>query len=259
VKLGEVGLYDPQAGVGKVKGFDIVVAHAAKLVGKKVKVRIGAVMEGMAFAEPVGANAPEAPITAEAEAERPTRAPRKKKPTGEIEALEAEEVEEVEDVEEADEVDEVEDDGPEDGEEAPAATPKKKTRRGTRGGRNRKKKTAAAPSPEADGAGPEGHAEPEPEREEQPEPADDALPAPVIHVPDRDLGSEEASENGDQPGAARKKTRRGSRGGRNRKKKTGAATSPAPEQNGDEAAEPPAEREGDWDYTPVAWDEVSAE
>src|SRR5262249_33726265 len=31
VKLGEVGLYDPQAGVGKVKGFDVVVAHAATL------------------------------------------------------------------------------------------------------------------------------------------------------------------------------------------------------------------------------------
>ena len=37
VKLGEVGLYDPQAGVGKVKGLNIVVADAAKLVGKKVR------------------------------------------------------------------------------------------------------------------------------------------------------------------------------------------------------------------------------
>ena len=49
--LGEVGLYDAHAGVGKVEDVDVVVANAAKLVGKKIKVRINAVTEGMAWAE----------------------------------------------------------------------------------------------------------------------------------------------------------------------------------------------------------------
>src|SRR5581483_8273692 len=38
LKLGEVGLYDAQAGVGKLDGLDVRVAEAAKLVGKKVRV-----------------------------------------------------------------------------------------------------------------------------------------------------------------------------------------------------------------------------
>ncbi len=38
LKLVEVGLYDPTAGVGKVDGSEVVVAGAAKLVGKKVAV-----------------------------------------------------------------------------------------------------------------------------------------------------------------------------------------------------------------------------
>ena len=48
--LGEVGLYDPHAGVGKFEDVDVIVADAAKLVGKKVKVRIAAVTEGLAWA-----------------------------------------------------------------------------------------------------------------------------------------------------------------------------------------------------------------
>ncbi len=77
LKLGEVGLHDPRAGAGKLKGFEIVVAEAAKLVGKKVQVRIVAVMEGAAYGVLVeGASKSDLPITAEAEAERPTRARR---------------------------------------------------------------------------------------------------------------------------------------------------------------------------------------
>jgi len=220
LKLGEVGLYDPQAGVGKVKGFDVVVAHAATLVGKKMKVRVGALMENAAFAELVGLEAVEPPITAEAEAERPTRARKKKdERVDEPEAVEAETAEEGS------------------GEAETAQPTKKKTRRGTRGGRGRKRKTATVPSADATAEPPA-------------EPVEEAPPAPVIHLPERDLGaepSEAASENGDQPAPSRKKTRRGSRGGRNRKKKTATATPPEPEQN------------GEWEYTPVAWDEVSAE
>jgi ribonuclease G len=229
LKLGEVGLYDPQAGVGKVKGFDVVVAHAATLVGKKMKVRIGAMMEGTAFAELVGVEAVEPPITAEAEAERPTRARKKKaERVDEPEVVEAETAETAEEGEEGEE------------EEAPLA--KKKTRRGTRGGRGRKRKTVAAPVPEV-------------VETSEAAPVEEPPPAPVIHLPDRDLGaepSEEPSENGDQPAPPRKKTRRGSRGGRNRKKKTATATPPEPEQNGEG-------ENREWEYTPVAWDEVSAE
>ena len=72
---------------------------------------------------------------------------------------------------------------------------------------------------------------------------DGAVPTPKIHVPEPTLGEEPAepvetaavSANGDaqsEDGAApspRKKTRRGSRGGRNRRKKPAAATA-----NGDE-------------------------
>src|SRR5437763_1257055 len=40
VKLGEVGLYDPHAGAGRIGDVDVIVGGAAKLVGKRVKVRI---------------------------------------------------------------------------------------------------------------------------------------------------------------------------------------------------------------------------
>jgi ribonuclease G len=242
VKLGEVGLHDPHAGVGKVKDFDVVVAGAATLVGKKVKVRIGAVMEGVAYAERVDAAQAEGPITAEAEAERPTRARKAAAPKAkDVEEPEAEvEVEADVDGEEPEvEVDEA-------GATEPAL-PKKQTRRGTRGGRNRKKKTAASPAESANGDQPA--AEDAPAAEEAPAAAE-APEAPVIHLPSREL-EEGPSENGDEPAAPRKRpTRRGSRGGRNRKKKTGTAASPAPA-----AVEAEAEQSGDqdeWKYTPIS-------
>src|SRR5262249_7731455 len=83
-------------------------------------------------------------------------------------------------------------------------------------------------------------------------PPDDAAPRPAakIHVPDPSLGEEPAeaaeagaaSENGDAPGddsaapKPRKKTRRGSRGGRNRRKKPTTASA-----NGGEQGEAKAE------------------
>ena len=51
LKLVEVGLHDPTAGVGKLDGgYEVVVAGAAKLVGKKVKATVGRVLEGAAYA-----------------------------------------------------------------------------------------------------------------------------------------------------------------------------------------------------------------
>jgi predicted RNA-binding protein with TRAM domain len=228
LKLGEVGLHDPHAGVGKVKDFDVVVAGAATLVGKKVKVRIGAVEEGVAYAERLDAAAAEGPITAEAEAEKPTRARKAASPKKEKEAA----------------VDEVETEVEEEaGEAAEPAAAKKKTRRGTRGGRNRKKKTTTAPPAEAVNGDEPADAEAE------------APAAPVIHLPGREL-DEEPSDNGDEPAPPPKRpTRRGSRGGRNRKKKTATAASPAPAAV--EAVEAEAEPDqngdaGEWEYTPIS-------
>jgi ribonuclease G len=221
LKLGEVGLHDPHAGVGKVKNFDVVVAGAATLVGKKLKVRIGAVEEDVAYAEPVGRADAESPITAEAEAEKPTRARKKKTVEEEPEAEAAVEVEAGAEAEEA-------------AEPAPA---KKKTRRGTRGGRSRKKKTATAtPAESANG--------------DQLVAEQAEAPPPVIHLPSRELEAE-AAENGDEPAPPRKRpTRRGSRGGRNRKKKTASAASAAAA-----AVEAEGEQSGgedEWKYTPIS-------
>jgi ribonuclease G len=192
VKLVEVGLHDPQAGVGKVDGFDVCVSDAAKLVGKKVNVEVERVLNGTAYGTIVTrAKPPDLPITAEGEAEKPTRRPAKK----------AEEVPE----------DTV---GVEEPEAEAAAEPKKKTRRGTRGGRGRKRKTATAGTVTGDGAA---------------DAAEVALPVPAkIHVPDRELGEpepavEEPAADGSEPEKPKRKTRRGTRGGRGRKRKTATA------------------------------------
>ncbi len=83
LELVEVGQHDIASGVGKLDGLSISVADASKLVGKKVKVRIERVLNGAAYATLVQTAAQTAkmdvPITAESEAEKPTRAPRKKK------------------------------------------------------------------------------------------------------------------------------------------------------------------------------------
>ena len=77
LKPGEVGLFDAQAGVAKLDGIDVYVGGAARSVGKKVKARITAVMDGVAYAELLDETGEaDAPISAEAEAEKPTRAKR---------------------------------------------------------------------------------------------------------------------------------------------------------------------------------------
>jgi ribonuclease G len=217
VQLVEVGLHDPSTAVGKVDGYDVCVAGAAGLVGKKVKVRIERALDGAGYASLVGRKQPEGPITAEGEAEKPTRKP----PARKAEAVEEPAVEE-----EAEAAAEV---------EAPAEEekPKKKTRRGSRGGRGRKKKATVEAAPAEEAA---------------PEPTE-----PTIHVPDPELGVEEEveappSEDGAEPPKPKKRTRRGSRGGRGRKKKAPAA------------AEAEASSNGEWEYVPMSeWlDEVES-
>jgi ribonuclease E len=259
IQLVEVDRYDGAAAVGKLDGLDVVVADAASLVGKRVKVRVERVLDGRAYAVLVRKTkeTPE-PLTAEGEAEKPTRKPpaRKGATPAKEPVAEAAEVEEPVETEEAETEAEVEETA--DADEVPK--PKKKTRRGSRGGRNRKKKPATAEAAE-DGGAPE----------EAPEPAR----AVTIHVPGEDLGRPSETEPVDEtparpePEAAdepttaeveeapkpKKKTRRGSRGGRNRKKK------PAAETNGTEAAaasseEPPQGDEpstnGDFEYVPMS-------
>jgi predicted RNA-binding protein with TRAM domain len=269
LKLVEVGLHDATAGVGKVDGYDVVVGGAAKLVGKKARVRVERVLAGAGYASWL--DAPSAgdgtPLTAEAEAEKPTRQVRPRKATGDAAA----EVEQEAAVEAEVEVegDAVAEEPAADGAEASEAPAKKKTRRGSRGGRGRKRPAAGIAT---DGAEAEGETEGEAAAEE---PVGEvvAVEAPVrrIHVPDSDLGRDgaapaeeeprqepesepapapaeaeaeaEGTADGEQP---KKKTRRGTRGGRGRRKKPADAASengvPTDEEAPAEAvAEAPAE------------------
>ena len=151
VKLVEIDLHDGTAAVGKLDGLDVVVAGAAKLVGKKAKVLVGRVLDGQAFATLVSGQSAAAPITFESEAEKPTRAPARKKAGEQPEAAELE-------LDEAGELDDTA--APEDEVAAEAeaetgaetetdtdgqpTTPRKRTRRGSRGGKRRKKPTEGA-------------------------------------------------------------------------------------------------------------------
>jgi ribonuclease G len=234
LKLGEVGRHDVNAGVGKLDdGLTVVVGNAARMVGKRTKVRIERVLDGVAYASLVGGKkAPEEPITAESAAEKPTRKPPAKKqaepaPEPDAEALAEEETAEAESEEETAEA-ETED---ETKDETPAETTadqpaKKKTRRGSRGGRRRKKKPVTAADANGDAA------------PEQPSAGNGE--GPKIHLPDPTLGREEAPEaeapsaNGESEGEGeqpkpKKKTRRGSRGGRRRRKSGSSAASPPSE------------------------------
>jgi predicted RNA-binding protein with TRAM domain len=253
IELVEVDRHDGSAAVGKVDGVDVCVGDAAELVGKKVKVTVERVFDGVAYASLVRrpGKKPVEPLTAEAEAEKPTRKP----PARKADVAEADTEALDDEVDEAEEVEEEDAASDETVAETPGAAAKKKTRRGTRGGRNRKKKPAAG----ADGA--ESAESPEAQPDEQPEPAKSV----TIHLPPDDLGDEApASENGDAPAAApaRKKTRRGSRGGKNRRKREAAADGAQAETNGaepeaDAAPEPaqetpPQTEDEDWGYVPMA-------
>ena len=251
LKLVEVGLYDATAGVAKLDGYDIVVSGAAKLVGKKVQATVGRVLDGLAFAVVADSGTLPSPITFEAEAEKPTRAPSRKaaeaKQEPEVEArppakprarstaprkppakpkAKAKPVAAVEPVE--DEPTEVGEVVAVDAEAEPAAEdgqPKKKrTRRGTRGGRGRKKPAVATAEDPSDAlaedpprATPRIHVP-----TQEPTVAADTEEAPPEPEATTESAVEETVEAADgQP--PKKRTRRGSRGGRKRKKPAAAA------------------------------------
>jgi ribonuclease G len=253
LKLVEVGLYDPTAGVGKLDGYDVIVAGAAKLVGKKTKAVVGAVLDGQIFARPAESSVEgTAPISFESEAEKPTRAPGRRKVVTDDESAMDEPA--LEAVIEAEAEVEAEPEGDEGAMQAPAAV-KKKTRRGTRGGRRRKKPATGNSAPVSEGATADEA------------PADDSLEAPVaatpkgaaarrrpkIHVPvaestgngdalsaedeaePRDSGAAPDGHADGEVEAPRRKTRRGSRGGRRRKKPAAAEVDEGSGHGGEEA------------------------
>jgi len=268
LKLGEVGRYDATAAAGKIDGTVVLVPDAAKLVGKKATVSVGRVLEGQAYATLVAAEGEgEGPITFESEAEKPTRAPARRKPTTAPADADEASVDAADDLEvEDDEIEsdydvDLEDDGEADddlvesadGEPAAdgAAPVKKRTRRGSRGGRRRRKPAGAAgaaadgdaaeeavdetPDVVSNGSATEAPTAPRQRRATRihvPADPDVAPPSPdVLHQavvegePDFAPGvdsagpSDDADGDGDGPTVVKRKTRRGSRGGKNRRKK----------------------------------------
>jgi ribonuclease G len=197
VKLVEVGLHDPSAGIAKRDGYAIAVGEAAGLVGKKVRVRVARALDGVAYATLVARGRPEAPapITAEGLAEKPMRRSRSRKKAP-VEKTSEKPVEEAQE-----EIPQPQAEAEPEG-EAPAK--RKRTRRGSRGGRRRRK---AQPAAAAEANGPV-----------ETEAAEEAVTTATIHTPPAELGRE--TENGEKP---RKRTRRGSRGGRGRRKKPAGA------------------------------------
>jgi ribonuclease G len=274
LKLVEIDLHDGTAAVGKLDGFDVVVARAAKLVGKKATVLIGAVLAGQAFATLIDATAATEPITFESEAEKPTRAPARRK-TDEDATEPTEAAEDVAAEAAADEEVTVEETAAEEEPELEAAAAKKRTRRGSRGGKRRRKSaaTAAEAQPSDESESPEQAQEEEAEQKPvTPVTTASARPRqPRIHVPP---DPREASAAGDAPvrvvgqpdpatadpsvtelpaaevstdetpavdgdGAPpRKRTRRGTRGGRNRRKRTAAANGEGTPNEDDAVGEP---------------------
>ena len=273
LKLGEVGRYDATDASGKVDGVVVHVADAAKLVGKKATVTVGRVLEGQAFAALVSAgDAGEGPITFESEAEKPTRAPSRRKPTATPDDADEALIPDGDDLDADDlgvedeiipghdfDVD-VEDGGEADDVAAEttdvepvadgAAPAKKRTRRGSRGGRRRRKPAGAGAAVEGEADGevtdeaPDGAANgsvsaPTAPRQRRtskihvPDDPEATVPSPeVIHEAVAEPGTDTASDaesiqpsvgvdgdGGDAPPVVKRKTRRGSRGGKNRRKK----------------------------------------
>jgi len=269
--LVEVGLYDSQAGVGKVGEYEVNVLGAATLVGKKVKVRIERALKDSAYAtlaEPD--QEPYQPLTAESVAERPTRAPAKKAQVkAQAELAPVVETPAVVELGQLPVTTVAESSIVEGGAEEGPPRPKKRTRRGSRGGRRRRKPSqAGANVATGDGAGAGTAAggvpadtaaeTAQPEKPATRRPAQrQRAPRPVAKAPARapaqppeaastsaPSGSEQPAPDGGEAPRPKKRTRRGSRGGRRHRKPsqaggarasadTTSAPVPAPEKPGE--------------------------
>jgi ribonuclease G len=277
--LVEVGLYDSQAAVGKVGDYEVNVPDMASLVGKKVKVRIERALSGGAYGSPVEPEGEEyQPLTAESMAERPTRAPAKKaaaKSAAEPVSEPAAEPAVEQGAEEAKapltitkpKEPSVEPAAAPEGENAAVEgppKPKKRTRRGSRGGRRRHKpsqagasgaaaqNTAETPGANAapEKAEPAPAAEPKPRQpaaKPKPRPAASAAsgqssaPAPETVAAPSAGEPGQSARSGDEPPRPKKRTRRGSRGGRRHRKPTQPGARPASAQGSEQAPNTPSE------------------
>ncbi len=277
IELGEIDRYDSTAAVGRSDGLEVVVAEAASLVGKRLKVRVERVLDGRAYAVLTKKTKPASePLTAEAEAEKPTRKPpaRRAVDGGAGATTVADELDDElasdDDLVSDDEPEIVEDVVEESDDETGVTPAKKKTRRGSRGGRNRKKPGATIHVP-GDDLGEKKADEPVTEEAAVPE-----EPAAAEEAPAEAVEVAEPADGEDAP-APKKRTRRGSRGGRNRKKKPAAelngdaptnalesneaeserAAAPGHDVQPEPAAEPePAPANGEWEYVPMSeWDD----
>ncbi len=233
----------PDAALARLNGYAIAVAGARAKVGqKKVKVRIERATKSIAYAVLAEADRTEPPVEAGAELEQDRDAleqkPRSRSRRGGSGraklAVTTDPAEPVEVAEPAEAAVEAEPVAVEAGDEEPEKPKKKKkTRRGSRGGRGRKKKAAAPATTDGAAAGEpplEAAGEPSPDRDRGAE-VDVAAPAEVVAVEGEDAGPEKS----------KKKTRRGSRGGRNRKRKRPATVEDgAPESESQGPATPVA-------------------
>ncbi|HEV8251013.1 MAG TPA: Rne/Rng family ribonuclease [Gaiellaceae bacterium] len=250
LELGEVDRHASSAAVGRIDGLAVVVGDASSLVGKRVKVRIERVLDGTAYATLLRrTKKPPEPLTAEAEAEKPTRKPPARRgaapPEPPAEPVSSEEEPETPEP-------------PVEGEaESPAQPAPKKTRRGTRGGRKRRKPVEVTAQGEEITA-------PEAEEADADEPAA-ASKRVTIHIPADELGRVDAGEEEPEPveetpsvngaAAAKRRTRRGSRGGKNRRKRAAAGDGgESAAEKAPVAVEEPAESGDpeDWGYVPMS-------
>ncbi len=237
VRLEAKDRYSPGDAVARRDGYVIAVADAAGKIGKTARIRIERATPGLAYAVLAAQPTGEAPVEAGIEVEGDgggeprkstrNRGGRGRKPAEAVTVTEQAEAKAPEQekpkqqpkprtrkkpepkAEEA-KTDETPVTAETDGAE-PEPKPKKRTRRGSRGGRGRKKKTTVTATAEAQ-AGTNG-------TEPQAKPAPEPVAEPVAEA--------EPSVNGGEPGVEeqpkpKKKTRRGSRGGRNRRKKPAA-------------------------------------
>jgi len=236
VKLEQRHLQNDDDAIARLDGYVIAVAGAGPKVGRRMKIRIERATRTSAYAVLTSAKAAEKPVEAadivqleEADEEIPAPKPRRsraKKPDAVTPALQ-------EAGEFAVQESEVAPEGPTADEAVAEAPKKKRTRRGSRGGRGRKKKTLEVTTAEAD--------EPVEAIEEA---AETSTAAPETAPPETAEPEAPAPEtlDGEVP-RPKKRTRRGSRGGRGRKRRPAAA-------NGSESATAEGEQEPTLD--PVA-------
>ncbi len=228
--------------IARLNGYTVSVAGDGAKVGDTVKVRIERATPAVAYAVLADGDAPEPPVEAGVELERDdpsdtAEAPRRPsrrgsrggrsrtKATGTAAEVAVEDLEAADASAPSPATPPPGEPAVEVGTETPAETaaltetpPKKRTRRGSRGGRGRRKKTTAGAEPVAETGTDEVAASDGVAPGEALAPEEEAAPGPGTETP-----PEGSSEGGEKP---KKRTRRGTRGGRNRRRKKELAEAP---------------------------------